>query len=517
MSPEPQDTTPVLIGAAQFTQKKKPGRGLHPVAMLEKTVRDALADTGAAEALLRAVDTSLVVAFTIDSPQTRARGLPQIANPPRRLSRALGIAPRREIYTETGGNTPQYAVNRLAEEIACGETGVALLSGAEFLHSYPPLLAAGDDMPGWFEDLPPPEIVWGDPRDGTSEDEAAHGLSFPANTYPLIENAIRRRRGLSVTDHMAAMGRLMSPLSKVASGNPCAWFPVYRPPEEIATPSPENRLVGFPYTKYMNAIIRVDQAAALVMTSAAAARDLGVPREKWIFLHGCAEAFDIWSVLERPELYRSPAIKGMAEHALDMAGWSIGDIDYFDLYSCFPSALEVACRELGIAEDDPRGLTVTGGLPYFGGPGNNYAMHAIATLMEKLRADPGSKGLSTANGWYLTKHAMGLYSTEAVAGPWVRGSSSKLQAELDGGERLPVAERPQGRGTIETYTIVHAREGLRMGIVIGRTEDGARFVANPPADEAVLKDLETRESAGRTGTVCRSADGKTNLFVPDGL
>lgn len=516
MSCEPSDTTPVLIGAGQITQRNREQGGLHAVAMLEQAARGALADTGAGEAVLRAVDTALVVAFTIDSPQTRKRGVPQVANPPRRLSRALGIAPDREIYTETGGNTPQYAVNRMAEEIACGETKVALLAGAEFLHSYTRLLAAGDPMDGWFEDLPEPETVWGDARDGTNEHEAAHGLGFPANTYPLFENAIRRKRGLSAQQHMAAMGRLMSPLSKVAVDNPYAWFPVYRTAEEIATPTSENRMVGFPYTKYMNAVIRVDQAAALVMTSVAAARELGVPHEKWVFLHGCADTADIWSVLERPELHRSPAIRRMASQAFDMAGWSIDDIDYIDLYSCFPSALEVACAELGIAEDDPRGLTVTGGLPYFGGPGNNYTMHAIATLMEKLRAKPGTKGMATANGWYLTKHAVGLYSTEPVPGPWAREDLEKPQAER-GAARLKVALRPEGKGIIETFTVVHAREGVRMGIVIGRTEDGVRFVANLPTEERLLLDLEARDPVGHSGTVGPSPDGKTNLFVPDGV
>ncbi|MFP3944258.1 MAG: acetyl-CoA acetyltransferase [Alphaproteobacteria bacterium] len=517
MSLEPSDTTPVLIGAAQFTQRQPGPEGLHAVAMLERASRAALADTGAGEAVLKAVDTTLTVAFTIDSARNRARGLPQIENPPRRLSKALGIAPRREICTTTGGNTPQYVVNRMAEEIAGGETKVALLAGAEFLHSYMRLLRAGEDMPGWFEDLPEPEIVWGDPREGTNAHESAHGLNYPANTYPLIEQAIRRERESSVNEHMAAMGRLMSPLSRVAADNPYAWFPVYRSPEEIATPAPENRMVGFPYTKYMNAVIRVDQSAAVLMTSVGTARELGVPREKWVFLHGCADAADIWSVLERPEMHRSPAIRATARRALDMADWRIGDIDYLDIYSCFPSALEVACAELGIPEDDPRGLTVTGGLPYFGGPGNNYTMHAIATMMERLRAKPGSRGLVTANGWYLTKHAVGLYSTDPVTGPWAREDPARLQAELDAGPRLPVTERPEGKGTIESFTVVHTREGVRMGIVIGRTEEGARFVANPPAEEALLLGLEARDPIGRTGSVRPAPDGKTNLFVPDGI
>ncbi len=143
-------------------------------------------------------------------------------------------------------------------------------------------------------------------------------------------------------------------------------------------------------------------------------------------------------------------------------------------------------------------------------------MHAIVTLMEKLRASPGTKGLATANGWYLTKHAMGLYATEPVSGPWAREDSGSLQSELDAGARARVTQRPEGKGTIETFTVVHAREGVRMGIVIGRTEDGVRFVANLPEDERLLLDLEARDPIGHPGTVCPSLDGKVNLFIPDG-
>lgn len=323
-------------------------------------------------------------------------------------------------------------------------------------------------------------------------------LYFPVNTYPLFENAIRGELGRSVAAHQLEIGKLFSEFTKVAADNPHAWFPTYRSPEEIATESEKNRYVGYPYTKYMNSIIRVDQAAAVVMTSVAKARELGIPEDRWVYLHGCADANDLWYVTERVNYHSSPAIRTMGRKAFAMAGMTAADMDYLDLYSCFPSAVEIGAKELGFALDDPRGFTVTGGLPYFGGAGNNYVMHSIATMMDRLRANPGSKGLCTANGWFVTKHSMGIYSTQPREGTWEREDPASYQAELDAMDHPVVDEAPSGAGKVETYTVVHGRGGPEFAIVIGRLgETGHRFVAHTPADEATLQGNDGPRYAGR--------------------
>jgi acetyl-CoA C-acetyltransferase len=340
-------------------------------------------------------------------------------------------------------------------------------------------------------------------------------MDFPTNVYPLFENALRAHRGRSLEAHQAAMGRLFAPFSAVAAQNPHAWFPTARSPEEIAQEGPDNRMVGFPYTKYLNAIIQVDQSAAVIMASTAKADELGVPAEKRVYLHGCADAHDLWYVSERTNFHSSPAIRMCAQKSFAMAGKTPADLCFIDLYSCFPSAVEIACAEIGLAEDDPRGLTVTGGLPYFGGPGNNYVMHAIAAMIERLRAKPGAFGLITGNGWFLTKHAFGVYSTTPTKGGWKREDPKAYQKEIDALAPPALNERPSGAGTIETYTVVHARDRVRLGIVVGRDGEGRRFLANTPEDEATLLDLQSREGVGRAGRVARSEDGKRNIFTPD--
>ena len=183
-----------------------------------------------------------------------------------------------------------------------------------------------------------------------------------------------------------------------------------------------------------------------------------------------------------------------------------------DLYSCFPSAVEYALDAFGLAEDDPRGFTVTGGLPYFGGAGNNYVMHSIVTMLEKVREKRGAYGLVTANGMYATKHACGIYSTIPTKGAWKRENPKDYQKQIDALPRPKVAVEANGEATIETYTVVHDRNGPMLGIVIGRLADGSRFVANTPAgDVAAMQTLMDTESLGRKGAV-HHENGK-NVFV----
>lgn len=509
------DNMPILIGGGQLTQRTaltgKFEESLDPMQLLHEAAKRALADTGTGEKIPALIDNISVVRFTADSSEAGRLPIGQYSNAPRSLGNRIGAKARREYYTAAGGNTPQWLVNRTAEEIANGETTVALLAGSEDLATLIGALNKGIALK-WGEDAGGEPIHIGDNRRGTNDHEKAHALYFPVNAYPLFENGIRAHRGRTVREHQLALGKLFSPFSKVAAANQHAWFPKFRTPEEIATPADNNRYVGFPYTKYMNAVIQVDMAAAVIMTNVKTARELGVPESKWVYLHGCADAADIWHVSERVNYYSSPAIRTMGQKALAMAGKTVADMNFIDLYSCFPSAVEIACAELGIAEDDPRGLTVTGGLPYFGGAGNNYVMHSIVSMMEKVRSKAGSFGLVTANGWYVTKHSLGIYSSAPVKGTWRREDPKAYQRDIDAMPHPEVETKPEGEGTIETYTVMHDRTGPKMGIVIGRLGDGKRFLAHTPSGPATLHDLMEREALGRRGTV--TPGDKTNLFVP---
>jgi acetyl-CoA C-acetyltransferase len=512
-----RDDTPVLIGAGQLTYRGEASVSPSPLKMIKIAAERAALDAGLAVEKLAQLDGLAVVGFSVDASLGQGRlAFPRLRNPPASLARRLGANPRYSVYSHTGGNTPQQLVNALCERIARGETEFALAVGAEFLGALTKRLRAGAGFDDYEteDDLSEPER-FGDPRPGVSPQEALHGLSAPINTYPLFENALRARDKRSLADHQRRMGALMAPFTKVAAGNPDAWFPIERTAEELITVSENNRMVGFPYPKYLNAIMEVDQSAGVLIASVKKARELGVPEDRWIYLHGCADAADLWRPLDRQNYYSSPAMRLTGARAMDMAGVGLDQIDIIDLYSCFPVAVEIGAEELGLELDDPRGLTVTGGLPYAGGPGNNYVMHSIAVMMRRLRERRGALGLVTGNGWYLTKQSTGVYSTRPVEGVWTREDPAVIQRQIDALPHPVVVERPQGPAVIETYTVVHGREGYRQGIVIGRDGAGHRFVAETPKDETTLRGLEAVESVGRTGRVGRSPDSERNCFTPD--
>jgi acetyl-CoA C-acetyltransferase len=312
------------------------------------------------------------------------------------------------------------------------------------------------------------------------------------------------------------MGALFEPFTAVAAANPYAWFPTYRSAQELTTVAPSNRMIGFPYPKYLNAVLATDQAAAFLMTSVEAARELGVPEDRWVYYRGGNDAVEeAWWASERPDFAAAPAMADSTLGALANASMGIDEVGHIDFYSCFPVAVEMACEMLGLSQEDPRGFTVTGGLPYAGGPASAYTLHSLATMTDVLRDDAGSIGLVTGNGWYLTKHAASVWASAPPEDDTLPATARSEPAE---GARtrtpVPVVEQASGRGEVETYTVLYARDGApERGIVLGRQEDGQRFIANTPVDAEVFAQFTEQEGVGLTGTLTHG-DG-LNRFDPD--
>lgn len=503
---------PVLIGCGQLTDKRPPEEGATPVEIMAEVARKAAADAGPGDTLLQQLDTIAVAGLAVDSGETGSLSAGMIKNVPLAVCKALNIDPGEKTYTHAGGNTPQMMVNHYAEKVAEGDASAILLVGSEALKTMIGRLKKGLSMDAWKDDSGDAPNMLGSPRAAASDHEVVYEIQTPSVTYPMFENALRGKYGLSLDQHRKKMGDLYERFNAVAAKNPLSWFPTKRSSEEIATVSDDNRYVGFPYTKYLNSVIQVNMGAAVIMTSLQKARELGISEDRMVYLHGCADANDIWNVSERVNYHSSPAVRAMGEQAFAMAGKSIDDMDFLDIYSCFPSAVQIACDELGIAHDDARGLTVTGGLPYFGGPGNNYVMHSIASMMDVLRDNPGKFGLLNANGWFITKHSLGIYSTTPIEGEWARVKPAEYQQAILDQAHPAFTETPNGNATIETYTVLHGRKGVERALVIGRLDDGTRFIAETPSDDATLQQMMDNEVLGLSGTV--SSGGDKNIFVP---
>ncbi|HXX91605.1 MAG TPA: hypothetical protein VEI83_15410, partial [Acidimicrobiales bacterium] len=418
--------------------------------------------------------------------------------PAARLARRLGIDPAVREVSTIGGNSPQTLVARAAAAIAAGDAEVVLVAGAEAQRSQRARRPEGGRVSGTPSEQHEtvPDAVVGDDRPGVSDHELSAGLVAPVNIYALFESALARRAARDFASHRAALGRLMAPFTKVAATHPYAWFPHPRDPQALADVAPDNRLVSEPFTKRLCAVIGVDQGAAVVVTSLGAARSAGVA-DRAVFCWSSASAADVWFPTQRPDLARSPGIAAAVGSALAGAGLGVDDLDAFDLYSCFPCAVELAVDAIGITGDDPRGLTVTGGLPYFGGPGNNYTLHAIATMTERLR-DHGGRGLVTGLGWYATKHAAGVYASEPPPRGYVSADTTDAQQAIDA-TAVPVVAGVDGgqarRAQVLGATIAFGPGGEpHAAPVIARLEDGRQLAAD--AAEGELAPIGSRNLAG---------------------
>lgn len=504
---------PILVGAGQVTQREPdPARALAALDLTAEAARKASADARGGKALLEALDSIVVIrAFADTSWRFRSPfGSPK--NPPQSIANRIGnTRAKRLVYTHPGGNMPQWCINRLFEMVTRGEVEAALVCGGEALSTQKAAERAKRAL-DWSEDAGGTYEEWGVSKRGWSDMEERHRMAGAIFAYPLFEQGIRRHLARSVPEHMQAIGRLFAHFATVAKANPLADRRQGYSAEAIATVSADNPFIGFPYTKLMNSNAYIDQAAAVIVTSVAKAKALGIPRDRWVYLHGCADAHDHWYVSDRINYHSSPAMRVVAQEAFAMAGMGLGDVGKLDVYSCFPSAVEIACAEMGIAQDDPRGLTVTGGLPYFGGPGNNYVTHSIAQMMDEVRASPGIVGMVTANGNYVTKQSLGLYSTRPLERPFKPKDPALYQAGIDAAKGPGVLDVASGPATIETYTVMHDRKGPQNAIIIGRVADGRRFMANAPDDAALLSALVAQDMMGAAGHV-HHHDGR-NVFTP---
>ncbi len=500
--------TPVLIGVGQVTEKNPPpDSASSPLDLIEQAAWLAAEDAGIARAVLADLDELVLVKSFRES--TR--------NSPESLANRIGAAKAVQWLMPDGGNGPQYLMNRYSEKIASGDCQFVLFAGSEAMSTGRKIFKETGEQPAWQEptDTDPRFLVESVPM--TSEHERAHGITAPTHFYAMSENAIRHHRGRSIADHQMDIGRLFSRFTDVAAQSPHAWYPIRRSAQEIAFPSADNRFVAWPYTKYMNAMNQINQSAALILTSVAYAKQLGVDESKFIYLHGCADTKEV-AVSERPNYYRSVAMQVMAEQVFAGSGLTMDDVNHIDFYSCFPSAVEMARDCFGLRDDDPRDLTITGGLPFHGGAGNNYVMNSIAAMADRLRANPGQYGLVTANGGYFSKHAAGLYSTTPVSRPWLRVQPSVYQAQIDNTIKAPFTQSPSGQATIETYTVTYGRDGAPVqGYAIGRLGDiedpaAVRFLSLLPSDRELLLGATEVDMIGKQGKVL-CEDG-TNVFHP---
>ncbi len=483
-------TEPVIVGAAQFVQR--PGDrdladALGHIELMAEASRQAAADSGA-PGMLEKVQWIGVAGGWFD-----------YRNPGQLVAEAIGAPDAGGALTPISGSAPQELLGVAAQRIADGTLDVALVVGGEAAWSLQRLRKAGVD-PHW------------DTRPGSGDAEMLSTYPIElvhesmalgaAPAYALLDDSRRAARNESLADHLARISTLWAGFSEVAVDNPSAWDRQLHTAEEIAVPSPDNRMISFPYTKAMVANNTVDMASAVLLCSTDAARAAGIPTGRWVFPQVVANSHETWLLAERDQLHGSPALATAAAAALAHVGMGIDDVQHVDLYACFPAIVQMTCDALGMSHH--RRLTVTGGLGFAGAAVGNAAGQSIAAMVPLVRA--GGVGLVHGNGGVATKHSFGLYAASPPAtNPY---ALIDCQPQVEHRRRDAVAADWSGACTVEAATVVHDRNGPTHVLTAVLTSDGARGWART-TDPAVMDITSTEGLAGRLAH--RTADGTLEI------
>ena len=479
-----KEFNPIIVGVAQYTQPKETPQAVDPLNLMVNTGQMALNDVGTDD-IKENIDTIYMINIISWSYE----------DAPGELSKILGIKPVQKVYLPEGGNSPQMIVNRAAKAISSGKSQAILITGGEAQYT----ASRTSITPRNWPKRKNPKYIEGKLWNGINKFENKYKLIFPSCCYAIFETAIRAASGRSLEEHKRYIGGLFERFAKIASKNPNSWTKKAYTAEEITTANPENRKINYPYTKRMCSNMFVDQAATLIMTNEKIAEKLKIDKKRWIYLMGCADLNNIHEITRRPQIHDSPASREGSRLALEQAGLTLENINKFDLYSCFPSIVEIMMKEIGIHENDTRDLTVTGGGPFFGGPMNNYSMHGIVRTINLIRKNPSLKIMVVANGGYNTRQSFGIYGTDPPGKLWGERDDAKVQQSILAQILPEPVEEANGQLTIEAYTFVYDRKGNpRRGIVIGHLENGRRTLANLEAETEVLLNLEQQELVGQT-------------------
>ncbi|HEY5755238.1 MAG TPA: hypothetical protein VIU34_05415 [Steroidobacter sp.] len=488
---------PVIVGVADVIDRPADlARAREPAALMADALLAALRDA-AGPSLLTALDSLDIVAehsWPYDQPCDV-------------LTARIGHTPKRCVYGVAGGESPVRFIHEAALRIASGDSVVAAIVGAEAQHSAAAASKQSVQLP-WSPRGSNTGLLRG--KDLCHPIAISHGMTQPVHVYPLYENAATAAWGQTPAEAMRESAELWSEFSRVATENPCAWLKQSYSIEQLATPSQDNRPVAWPYTKHMIANPFVNQGAAVVLTSLAKARELGIAEERCVFIHAGARAVDPRDYLLRDQYQRSYAQEAVLETMREAAG----RFDAVELYSCFPIVPKMARRVLALSADAR--LTCIGGLSFFGAPLNNYMTHAACGVVRQLRNQRNGLALLYGQGEFVTKHHALLLSSTP---PQHDLSEGDVQARADRPRRLvpELVDDFSGSAALETFTVVYGRGNApEFGTVIARTSEDRRLMARVPASDSaslqVLTDLSTTP-IGRVGQVTRGADNLLNWTV----
>ncbi|TPX36158.1 hypothetical protein SmJEL517_g01650 [Synchytrium microbalum] len=499
---------PIIVGAADYKNRSKDVvDALEPAELMARAIDAALDDAGSSK-----------IRQSVDSIDCVINWGWPYSDLPGQLAKRLGLNPlKHKDLSGMNGAEPNRLLDEAARRIAYGETTVEVVTGGEALASLEAFQKAKKFPPPWTpSDNTPTETFKVSNRPRAKDLLQRHGFMVPSQGYCLYENAYRAHRNQSIQANHDESVELYADFAQIAKKHPAAWnYGTAETKQTIGTFSGKNRMIQFPYPLLMNAFNSVNLAGAVVLTSTEAAKAMGIPESKWVYIYGAAGTQDSGNILLRPNYIESPALTRALQTTMKVAGVTPSDLDAVDIYSCFPIVPKLACAQLGLPVlNGPKPVTLLGGLTSFGGAGNSYSMHALVAMSKSIREGKYRKGLVLANGGWLTyEWAVVLAKTPRTDGvPYT--TKAALPKEVTDVPIPPIAEVANGACVVESYTVQYSRDNKpELAIIVGRLNaTGERFIANEANEQTLKEFVSSREPVGRAGIVTSRNDTQINMF-----
>lgn len=488
MSLDPK-TIPVIVGIGEITEKLEGSiTPREPLTLMRDAVRLAEADAGLSITKLDSLDVVMPMSWRYSD----------LAG---QLSEALEIKPKRAKLGPSGGETPLKYIHQAAQRIAAGESEMAVVVGGEAQYSLTNYQRNGEQPPWTPFAMDGPNFA----ETGDAIDPLAvqHGLYMPVNVYGFFEAASTHKWEQSPAQAQDESAGIWARYAAAAKQNPFSWKQDSLSAEDIQTVTPKNRMIGGPYPKSMVANMNVNQSAAVLITSLAAARTNGIADEKCVFITGGAGADEPRNFLKRDQYAVCHAQDAVL---MAMANMGSNELGLLELYSCFPCVPKMAWRTLELPKD--AFPTVAGGLSFFGAPLNNYMSHAACTMVRNIRSGE-THGTLYGQGEFMTKHYGLRLSGEYESFKTADDTQAKANAAL--ADVPPLSADYAGPAVIESFTMMYDRGGQPThGVIIARTPEGARTLASLPASDAAgLETLMSPDSypIGLSGDIKKPEKG----------
>ena len=475
------DNTPILVGcAARSRREGDPAAAAEPISLMIEALALAEKDAGAP---------ILHLAEQISVP----RGFWSYSDPGRLLARAFG-ADRAATVLADIGILQQSLFSRACQSLAAGECEVAVIAGGEARHRVRQAAKMGVEASETVQNDAEPNLTLRPDAVFGPDLEAQRGLMMPVAGYALMENALRAERGCSIARHQSELAQLAVAMSEVAADNPLAWQRQAITEQQLLPDAPGNRLLAWPYTRLLTSQWNVDQASAFILCTVDRARKLGIDPECWIYPLSAAESNRMAALSLRPVLSRCAGAGLCWQHALELAELDASQVELLDIYSCFPAAVQIQAREMGLELPLTLPITVTGGMTFAGGPLNNYMLQSTARMVQLLRTGTASTGAVSCVSGLLHKQAIALWGRNPPARPFRVAEVGEMAARESGPLKILAADA-LGNARVVSYTVTADAGKAPAAVALCDLPDGRRTIAQSDA-AGIMAMMMTEECVG---------------------